>query len=178
VRADSSADQRPLLRGKQILVVEDEAVIAMEAENQLRGEGATVIGPAASVDEALRLVEVATAVDGGIDAAVLDVKLGDGTVRPVADRLAALGVPFVYATGYGVVSDAAGAHAAAPVLHKPFEPEELVAALHGLTSGSRGVRQTVHAAAAGLTGERGRKPDAETARITWEAVCATARRTR
>ena len=45
---------------------------------------------------------------------------------PVADRLTALGVPFLFATGYGDGCDR-GRHAAAPTLAKPFDPESLIA---------------------------------------------------
>ena len=58
--------------------------------------GASVIGPAATVDDALRLV----AATDRLDAAVLDVNLRGAMVYPVADALTARGVPFVFATGY------------------------------------------------------------------------------
>ena len=118
------------LEGRRILVVEDEALIAMVIEDSLREEGAEVVGAAASVGEALRLI---TADDGPLDAAVLDVRLGDSHVLPVADRLSALGLPFVFVTGYqqaGMES-----HRGAPVLRKPFETEELTAVLAGLLRG-------------------------------------------
>jgi DNA-binding response OmpR family regulator len=135
--AEFSTDRRPVLRGRRILVVEDEALLAMLAEDELLGAGARVVGPAASVAEALRLIEAAAA-EGGLSAAVLDVKLAGETVSPVADRLAALGVPFLFATGcdgdFCRRSDGATDHGAAPVLRKPFDPRALVAALDGLTA--------------------------------------------
>ncbi len=54
-------------------------------------------------------------------------------VAPVADKLAALGVPFLFATGYGENCDTGG-HGGAPVLSKPFAPERLVAAVEALAS--------------------------------------------
>jgi hypothetical protein len=54
-------------------------------------------------------------------------------VAPVADKLAALGVPFLFATGYGV-GRGTGGHAAAPVLHKPFDPDALIDAVEALAS--------------------------------------------
>jgi len=128
-----SSDHRRRLEGKQILVVEDEAQIALAAEDDLLDAGVRVIGPAASVSEALHLIEAALS-GRGVDAAVLDVKLGDGLVSPVAGRLTALGVPFVFVTGYGTGCGTDGAHAAAPVLHKPFAPPELIAVPEMLTS--------------------------------------------
>ena len=120
------------LTGKRVLVVEDEALVAMLVADELRGAGAEVVGPAPSVDDALRLVEAAAA-DGGIGAAVLDINLGGQHVAPLADRLAALGVPFLFATGYGENRDAGG-HDAAPVVEKPFDRERLVAAVAALAS--------------------------------------------
>ena len=86
--------------GKRVLVVEDEIAVAMLVEDELRGAGAEVLGPVPTVGDALRLVEAAAA-DGGISAAVLDINLDGRHVAPVADKLAALGVPFLFATGYG-----------------------------------------------------------------------------
>jgi CheY-like chemotaxis protein len=59
---------------------------------------------------------------------VLDINLNGIKVAPAADKLAALGVPFLFATGYGEDHDTGG-HGAAPVLRKPFSPERLVAAV-------------------------------------------------
>jgi len=61
--------------------------------------GFEVIGPAASVNEALALVEK---VGSGLDAAILDINLRDERVYPVADRLSARHIPFVFTTGYDV----------------------------------------------------------------------------
>ena len=126
----SPVGRPPSLRGKRVLVVEDEALVSMLIEDELRGAGATVLGPALRVDDAVRLVEAAAA-DGGISAAVLDINLEGRHVASVADRLAVLGVPFLFATGYGEGCDTGG-HGAAPTLHKPFSPESLVAAVAAL----------------------------------------------
>ncbi len=120
------------LTGRRVLVVEDEALVSMLIEDELRDAGATVLGPAVCVDDAVRLVEAAAA-DGGISAAVLDINLEGRHVEPVPDRLAALGVPFVFATGYGEGCDTGG-HRAAPILCKPFSPESLVAIIEALAT--------------------------------------------
>ena len=98
----------------------------------MREAGAEVVGPAASVGGALRLIEAA-AKDGGLSAAVLDISLQGRAVTPVADRLAALGVPFLFATGYGEGCDTGG-HADARVLRKPFDPHGLIDAVEALAS--------------------------------------------
>jgi CheY-like chemotaxis protein len=126
-----------MLENRRVLVVEDEALIAMAVEARLRDAGAEVVGPAFTAAEALRLVEAAAAADGGLGAAVLDLKLAGGeTAIPVADALAARGVPFLFATGYGAGCDTGG-HTAAPVLRKPYDPERLVAALEDLAAAAR-----------------------------------------
>ena len=131
---DGLPDRRAGLKGKQVLVVEDEALVSMLVEDELRGAGAEVLGPVPSVGDALRLIEAATA-DGEISVAVLDINLDGKHVASVADRLAALGVPFLFATGYGEGCDTGG-HGAAPTLRKPFDGERLVAAVEALAEPS------------------------------------------
>ena len=64
--------------GKRILVVEDEYLIADDLRTQLTAHGATVVGPVASVNEALALIE-----SRAIDAAILDINLDAETTFPV-----------------------------------------------------------------------------------------------
>lgn len=118
------------LQSRRILVVEDETLLGMLIEDSLMEAGATVVGTATSVIEALRLIEVAAA-DGGLSGAVVDLNLRGEAATPVADRLAALGVPFLFSTGYSDGRNADG-HESAPVLCKPYEPRELIQALQTL----------------------------------------------
>jgi DNA-binding response OmpR family regulator len=122
--------RRPRLQGLRILIVEDEPLVARLMKDELLEAGAGVIGPAGSVEHALLLIDAAAA-DRGLDAAVLDFNLDGVVVLPVADHLAALGVPFLFATGYGEGCDR-GLHTAMPVLAKPFGPHTLLSALSGL----------------------------------------------
>ena len=112
------------LAGRRILVVEDEYLIAMEVKRWLLAAGAEVIGPVPSVDQALDLIE-----HNDLDAAVLDVNLGDGErVYPVAEKLAALSVPYLFSTGDVKVADVSG-YQHQPRVDKPYRDAELVGAL-------------------------------------------------
>jgi len=86
-----------VLTRRRVLVVEDEALVAMEFELLLEQQGCIVIGPAATVAAALRLVG-----SEAIDAALLDVNLPDGRSTPVASALRELQVPFVVVSGYNL----------------------------------------------------------------------------
>ena len=81
--------------GRRVLVVEDEVLVSWIAQDLLADMGCVVIGPAASVDQALEVIATM-----GLDAAVLDINLNGQMSYPVADELIARGVPFVFATGY------------------------------------------------------------------------------
>jgi CheY-like chemotaxis protein len=110
------------LRGRCLLVVEDEYLIAADLTASLESLGVQVIGPAASVEEALSLVDSNLE---RIDGAVLDINLRNERVYPVADVLTARGVPFVFTTGYDAVA-VPTAYACAPRCEKPVDKTQLV----------------------------------------------------
>jgi DNA-binding LytR/AlgR family response regulator len=110
------------LKGRRILVVEDEYLVAADLTASLEALGAEVVGPAASVNQALSLVENH---GGRLDGAVLDINLKDERVYPVADVLTARGVPFVFTTGYDAISLPAS-YASAPRCEKPVDKARLV----------------------------------------------------
>ncbi|MFI4934898.1 MAG: response regulator [Caulobacterales bacterium] len=112
----------------RILVVEDDALVAMTVEDLLEDLGCVVVGSVASVAEATGWLEGGTA----FDAALLDLSLRDGLVFPVADILAQRGVPFAFTTGYGEVPG--GHHPDAPKLGKPIRREALEAVLRAFGS--------------------------------------------
>lgn len=112
------------LAGRRVLLVEDEPLVALDMAGTLADCGCEVVGPADSLAEALRLAEAAD----GLDAAVLDINLNGETSFPVADLLAAKGVPFIYATGYAEQPKERLAEAVA-LLRKPVAVVELKAAL-------------------------------------------------
>jgi CheY-like chemotaxis protein len=104
---------------KRILLVEDEALIAIMMSEALRELGLRVIGPVGTIPLALK-----SARDEHIDGAILDVNLAGHPIYPVADMLASRGIPFVFVTGYNADGiDRRYAHV--PVLEKPIEPEML-----------------------------------------------------
>jgi CheY-like chemotaxis protein len=112
----------PWLKGKRILVVEDEALIAVMVEDMLTEMGSVVVGPAATIEEALALARTET-----IDGAVLDVNVRGERIDPVADALLERGVPMLFATGYGEVRLASGA--VATVIDKPYTQDKLARGL-------------------------------------------------
>ncbi|MHC2360182.1 light-regulated signal transduction histidine kinase (bacteriophytochrome) [Rhizobium leguminosarum] len=109
-------DDQPL-SGLNVLLVENNLIIAMDGEDILRRLGADV-ATAPSVTEAMEILA-----GQSFDLALLDVNLGDETSFGIADRLAADGVPFVFATGYGEGIAQANSHSDAPVLQKPYTME-------------------------------------------------------
>ena len=84
------------LAGKRVLVVEDEYLVALEVVNTLIDAGCIVVGPFASVQEALAAAKVEN-----VDLALLDVNVAGEMVFPVAYFLEQAGTPFLFATGYG-----------------------------------------------------------------------------
>jgi CheY-like chemotaxis protein len=112
------------LEGCRILVVEDEALIAMMVEDTLMDAGAVVLGPASTLESAIAAVETGEAPD----IAAVDLNLRGKSAEPLVDLLHAKGIPFVLLTGYGE-SGIPSQHRNRPMVAKPFEPSNLVAVL-------------------------------------------------
>lgn len=117
------------LQGRRILIVEDEYLLADDLREALTNEGAEVLGPVASVEEATRLLQDASR----IDAAVLDINLRGEPVFPFADALRARGVPFAFTTGYDS-SALPPRYVDTPRVEKPFKGHRLAAILRPLVS--------------------------------------------
>ena len=117
-----AASANPPIRpaaARRVMIVEDEALVALVLADHLTEFGLSVVGPCANVAEATAAVEA-----NDLDAAILDVNLGKELVYPVAELLSKRGIPFVFVTGYGPESiDNRFAHAA--VLEKPVERDFL-----------------------------------------------------
>lgn len=116
------------LVGARVLLVEDEFLIALMAEEMLAELGATVAAQAADVERALALVR-----EQPVDAALVDLNLGGERGEPIAAALRTIGTPFVIATGYGAaIKDNFGA----PVLEKPYTQEQLASAFAAAFEGA------------------------------------------
>lgn len=113
------------LHGRTILVVEDEAMVAMMIADILQDFGATVVGPVGSVGQALAMAN-----DSRVEAAILDVNLRGEHVTPIAARLFERGIPFAFATGYGL--SPAGPWVDSLVLSKPFSEAMLLDAVRSM----------------------------------------------
>jgi len=117
----------------RVLLVEDEAIIAIMLEDMLADLGCEVVGPVASLAEAIRLAR-----SEALAGAFLDVNLGGESIYPVADLLAARDVPFVFVSGYGPAGIEAR-YGDAIILSKPIldaDLERAVAALRRRGAGS------------------------------------------
>lgn len=112
----------------RIMIVEDEALVALMVEDLLTDIGCRISGSFGAVDEALDYLKEA-ATPPALDGAVLDVNVGGTMVFPVAERLRAAGIPFVFATGYGALPRKGFEDVL--VLNKPIDPVLLEGAVKG-----------------------------------------------
>src|SRR5258708_3544708 len=102
-----------------VLIVEDDPIIALDFEDRILGFGVTTVRCAANVAHALKMIE-----EHAPDCALLDVGLARGKSFDVADRLMALKIPFAFVTGYGG-DRVDAAYAERPRLPKPCSSEAL-----------------------------------------------------
>jgi DNA-binding NarL/FixJ family response regulator len=116
-----------------MLLVEDDPLILMELEAVLEEAGATIVGTCSDVDAAL----VVTHHDR-IDAALLDIRLGRGSVAPVARDLSARGVPFVFYSGQTKTDPIHQEWPAVKIIQKPAPSWVIVSALAAAIGASAG----------------------------------------
>jgi DNA-binding response OmpR family regulator len=117
----------------KVMVAEDEFLVALVLEEDLRANGHAVLGPYATVADAER---AARAED--IDVAVLDINMAGTLAYPVADALRQRGIPYIFLSGYGP-SALPEPHRAASCLTKPYELGTLLRAI-GETARRQGGR--------------------------------------
>ena len=110
----------------RVLLVEDEAFIAMVVECYLEELGCDVVATASRLEDGLR-----KATDLQIDVALLDVNLAGKLSFPIAEMLSTRNIPFIFSTGYGF-SALPHIFSGTPVLPKPFEQVTLAQALTGV----------------------------------------------
>ena len=103
----------------RVFIVEDEPVLAMDAEDMLNELGHTVTAIATRLDKALALAE-----NGEFNLAILDINLAGSKTFGVADILRKKGVPFIFTTGYGV-NGLDDSYSRQHLLTKPFGVREL-----------------------------------------------------
>ena len=108
---------------RRILVLEDEWIIALDTQDMLESAGFEVVGPVATVREALKL-----RLNSPIYAAVLDVHLKHEMSFPVAEALVASATPFIFVSGFDA-TDLPAQFRHHPLLTKPLVAERLLAAL-------------------------------------------------
>ncbi len=102
-----------------VLLVEDDAIIALTTQMLLEEIGVEQVHVAGSVADALRLID-----DLAFDLAVLDLNLGRENSVPVAERLSGQNVPIIFATGYGDI-DLPEAFRSTRILSKPYRLDDL-----------------------------------------------------
>jgi CheY-like chemotaxis protein len=108
------------LTGCRVLVVEDEGLIALALEDLLEGFGCPIIGPVASLAEAVALARSAE-----IDGALLDVNVRGQLIYPAAEILRERGIPVIFCTGYSDTAIVPDAFANSPHLFKPYDEASL-----------------------------------------------------
>lgn len=114
----------PMGMPNDVLVVEDDPIIALDFEDTILGFGVKTVRTAANVAKALELIA-----NRPPDFALLDVGLIREKSFAVAERLAALRIPFAFVTGYGTDAPLPAAFAGKPRLAKPYSTESLQALL-------------------------------------------------
>jgi light-regulated signal transduction histidine kinase (bacteriophytochrome)/CheY-like chemotaxis protein len=122
-RFATKQEETPRLSGT-VLIVEDNLIIAMGAEVILLELGARHVESAASVNQALKSLERTLPTF-----ALLDINLGSESSIPIGHKLSELGIPFIFATGYGERAPIPPELSAAPVIQKPYTRELVEKAL-------------------------------------------------
>jgi DNA-binding NtrC family response regulator len=122
-----------LMEDQRVLVIEDEYVVAEAIERTLTRAGAIVLGPVPSVDQAMALLDRG----GRIDSAVLDINLGEQKVYPVVDRLLALGVHCIFATGNDI-ADVPSNYKDIAILEEPVDISSMIDVLKQINTTADG----------------------------------------
>ncbi len=119
-------------KGLRVMIVEDQALIAMDLEASLNESGAVVASVCASAAQALRALESTE-----IDAAILDFHLAGESSLAVAEALEKRGIPFIFATGQGDETAMPPRFAGKATMRKPYDVNQIMAALGEALAGRR-----------------------------------------
>jgi light-regulated signal transduction histidine kinase (bacteriophytochrome) len=130
INLTTAIEKSPLL-GLRVLILEDNLIVALEAEDLLRSLGAASVIAVSSISSAIGLSDTKS-----FDFAVLDINLGFDNSLSFADRLRDAGVPFVFASGYGDQRITSESRMSELIVSKPYDRESLSAAI-ALTLGRR-----------------------------------------
>lgn len=106
--------------GLRVLIAEDEFLVALSLEEDLRGHGCEIVGPFSRLADARKAAE-----EEEVDVALLDVNMNGEMAYPVADALAARGILFIFLSGYGA-TNFPERYRSAPRVPKPYDPSSLI----------------------------------------------------
>ena len=104
------------LKGRRVMVLEDDVLIAMDMEDFLLGQGCEVVGPLSNVEAALEQVDTAQ-----LDGAVVDLNLRGELSVPVIEALKSRGVPVVVCSGYAELTGVQEMLKDVPMVPKPCD---------------------------------------------------------
>jgi DNA-binding NtrC family response regulator len=113
-----------------VLVVEDDGIIALDCEDTLLGFGVKMVRTVGSVTRSLKMID-----ERAPDFALLDISLVHEKSFAIAERLDELGVPFAFVSGYGVDFGLPAAFANKPRLSKPWSADALKSLLRSAMAG-------------------------------------------
>ncbi|MCB1505156.1 MAG: response regulator [Hyphomicrobiaceae bacterium] len=131
----STLPGNPKLTGRRVLLIEDDWFIADALASLLNGEGLEIVGPAATLDDASRLIGTTA-----VDAAVVDLNLGGVMADPIVEQLTLSGVPVIVVSAYDTHPFVESVYA---TLQKPVAATALIRALVGATQGTEPSQQQI-----------------------------------
>jgi DNA-binding response OmpR family regulator len=107
-------------RPMRVLIAEDEFLVGIQLEEDLRSAGCSIVGPFSTLEMATRAAR-----GEHFDLAILDINLNGNMVYPLADELSARGVPFIFLSGY-ISADLPDRFRKSPQITKPHDPAVLI----------------------------------------------------
>ncbi|HEY4163712.1 MAG TPA: hypothetical protein VGM59_11660 [Dongiaceae bacterium] len=115
------------LTGLKVLVIEDNFLVADVLCESLREYGCEIVGPAPDIDRSEKLIDQNISDGETLSGALLDINLGGFFSFPIAAKLQALGIPFIFLTGYDEKSVVPVEFQSIRRVSKPCDVDELAA---------------------------------------------------